>query len=67
MIAAHKAICFSWVLCGLQVVRNGDDGEQDQQKHGKGYELQSSVNARARGKTRPQAHHYGSHQRPGEI
>src|SRR5208282_3263425 len=33
MIAAHKAICFSWVLCGLQVVRNGDDGEQDQQKH----------------------------------
>jgi len=53
MVAAHKAIGFSWVLCGLQVVRNRDYREQDQQKHGQGYELQSPVGTSAWDKTQP--------------
>jgi len=72
VVAAKAGVGFSRILDGLQVVGDGDDWEQDEEKHGQGDELRPAVlnvtiRAGARGKAQPQAEHQRCQRNPGEI
>ena len=67
MVPAQTAVYFSGIQCRLQVIRNGDDREHDEDEHDQGKNLRPSVDARSRGEAQPPAEHQRGKKKPCEI
>ena len=62
MVPPQTAVVFRGIQCSLQVVRNGNDWEQNQNERSQGYQLRLPFQAGAPGELQPHGEHDGRQQ-----
>lgn len=67
IVAPKAALNFSGIMGGLQVVRNGDDREKNQDEHGQSDELDVTSEASVWSAAQPMPEEHNCKQTPAEI
>ena len=67
MVSPQTRIGFDRIQGRLQVVCNGNDGEQNQKEHSESHKLHPPARASTRSQPQPETEHQGGEQNPCEI
>lgn len=67
MVSPQTRVGFGGIQGRLQVVGDGNDGEEDQNEQSQGHELHPRARPRTRSQSQPEKEYQGGKQNPREI